>query len=478
MNDTSYQNALDYIYSYVDYSLTRAFRYSPEKFNLSRMEQLLTLIGNPHKDYRIIHLAGTKGKGSTAALIASAYQAEGYKVGFYSSPHLIDYCERIQVNGKIISQNDFVHLVNYIRPFAERVERITTFELTTAIAFLFFSIVGVDIAVIETGLGGRLDATNVVSPVVSVITSISIDHTAVLGETIEKISAEKAGIIKKGKPTVLGIQSEKASLIIQNIARQRGSKIYLTGRDYQYKIIDFNLRGQLILYEKKRNLVNNCKTSGLEVDGENQILVNLPLLGKHQAENGCTAYAVIDVASKDGIGISTSSIQKGFKNVFWPGRFEIIQEKPPIVIDSAHNSDSARRLSQTISEYLPDQQLTLIFGASEDKDIFGMLTELSPKFEKIIITESFHPRAMNALSIKKELLKIGRDSIVMCPVEKAIDHALANLINQKSGILATGSVFVASTARNYFSSLGYKIRPFEVLADVQDVITKLIGQSS
>ena len=209
MDDTSYQNALDYIYSFVDYSLTRAFRYSPEKFNLTRMEELLSLIKEPHCDYPIIHLAGTKGKGSTAAFIASAYQAEGYRVGFYSSPHLIDFCERIQVNGRIISHHDFVSLVNFIRPLVEQVEHITTFELTTAIAFLFFSIVGVDVAVIETGLGGRLDATNVVNPIVSVITPVSFDHTAVLGDTIEKISAEKAGIIKPGKPVVMGIQNEK-----------------------------------------------------------------------------------------------------------------------------------------------------------------------------------------------------------------------------------------------------------------------------
>ena len=340
MDDTSYQNSLDYIYSFVDYSLTRAFRYSPEKFNLTRMEELLSLINDPHYDYPIIHLAGTKGKGSTAAFIASAYQTEGYRVGFYPSPHLIDFCERIQVNGRIISHHDFVSLVNFIRPLVEQVEHITTFELTTAIAFLFFSIVGVDVAVIETGLGGRLDATNVVNPIVSVITPVSFDHTAVLGDTIEKISAEKAGIIKPGKPVVMGIQNENAGLTIKQIAAERNSELFLVGRDYHYRVGGYNLQGQSVTYEKGGALIVDGENNhGFQVGVGNTIKANLPLLGKHQAENGCTAFAALDVARNVGIDITNDSIQKGFESVFWPARFEVLQDEPPIIIDSAHNPE-------------------------------------------------------------------------------------------------------------------------------------------
>ncbi len=208
--DEAYQKALDYLYSYVDYSLTRNLRYSPDKFNLGRMVELMDRLGNPHSQYPVIHIAGTKGKGSISALIASSLQAAGYKTGLYTSPHLQDYTERIQVNRQQIPQEELVTLLEEIKPHAEQIERITTFELTTALGFLYFARQKVNAAVIEVGLGGRLDATNIVNPLVSIISSLSLDHMAVLGDTLALIAGEKAGIIKPGRPVVLAPQREEA----------------------------------------------------------------------------------------------------------------------------------------------------------------------------------------------------------------------------------------------------------------------------
>ncbi len=240
----NYQSALDYLYSFVDYSLTRAFRYTADKFNLDRMVMLLESIGKPHKDYKVIHIAGTKGKGSTAVFCTQALIKAGYKVGLYTSPHLEDYCERIQVNGEPISHEDMTHLVGYIKPFVAGIPHLTTFEITTAIGFLYFSRKAVDVVVAEVGLGGRLDATNVITPVVSVITSISHDHTNVLGHTLHEIAGEKCGIIKPGVPVVSSPQKEEALAVIQEIAASREAPLTLVGKDIQFVPVKHSMDGQ------------------------------------------------------------------------------------------------------------------------------------------------------------------------------------------------------------------------------------------
>ena len=208
--DEAYQKALDYLYSYVDYSLTRNLRYSADKFNLGRMEELMSRLGNPHQQYPVIHIAGTKGKGSISAVIASALKTAGYSTGLYTSPHLQEYTERIQINRQQIPREELVTLLEEMKPYAEQIDQITTFELTTALGFLYFARQKVNVAVVEVGLGGRLDATNIVSPLVSIISSLSLDHMAVLGDTLAKIAFEKAGIIKPGRPVVMAPQKEAA----------------------------------------------------------------------------------------------------------------------------------------------------------------------------------------------------------------------------------------------------------------------------
>ena len=362
-----YQEALDYLYSFIDYSLTRSFRYTADKFNLDRMIELMSKLGNPHLQYPVIHVAGTKGKGSVSAMCANVLKMAGYKVGFYTSPHLKEYTERMQINGEQIPKEIFIELLNEIKPFASGIEHITTFELTTAISFLYFARQKVDAAVIEVGLGGRLDATNIVKPLVSVISSLSYDHMNVLGDTLSKIAYEKAGIIKPGRPVVTAPQQDEARIMLEKVSQERLSPLFEVGKDYLYQPLDHNLDRQSFTIRKSNEIP------------EEPLVLTIPLLGLHQVENASTAYVALSVVRQEGLQISDESIRTGLATVVWPGRFEILHKSPPFVIDSAHNRDSAKRLRQALDEYFPKRDVILVFGASEDKDILGMYQELLPR---------------------------------------------------------------------------------------------------
>ena len=321
--ENAYNIALDYIYSFVDYSLKHSSELAKADFNLDRMRALMVELGNPHDQYPIIHVAGTKGKGSVSALCASALQAAGYRVGLYTSPHLLDYCERIQIDSQPIPHERFVELVEKVRPTVAKIPKLTTFEITTALGFLYFAQQKVSAAVFEVGLGGRLDATNVVVPKVSVITSLSYDHMAVLGNTLAQIAGEKAGIIKPGRPVVSAPQKEEALEVLMRIAKERNSPFTLIGRDFAFRSLSHTLDGQAL------ELVDKLQSSA--------ITVQLPLLGIHQVENAATAYAALQ---NSGLNIPDGTIQKGFAEVRWPARFEVVRREPPVIFNSAHNQDS------------------------------------------------------------------------------------------------------------------------------------------
>ncbi|MCJ7659524.1 MAG: Mur ligase family protein, partial [Anaerolineales bacterium] len=281
--DEAYQQALDYIYSYVDYSLKRQDELSAENFDLERMRALMAALGNPERAYPLIHIAGTKGKGSVASFCAAALHAAGYRVGMYTSPHLQDFAERMQVNGKSIDRADVVKLVEEIRPQIESVPYVTTFEITTALAFIHFARQKVTAAVIEVGLGGRLDATNVCQPDVTVITSLSYEHTYVLGETLAEIAGEKAGIIKSGIPVVLAPQKEEARAVVEAIAAERGAPLVQVGRDYCFSSLARSLDGQTL------KVWSSAGPSQLEIEdgsggeaGAEPLHLDIPLLGSHQ----------------------------------------------------------------------------------------------------------------------------------------------------------------------------------------------------
>ncbi|MFN3309853.1 MAG: bifunctional folylpolyglutamate synthase/dihydrofolate synthase, partial [Anaerolineales bacterium] len=319
-DETVYQQTLDYLYSFVDYSLTKADRLAQANFDLSRMAELMRRLGDPQKAYPLIHVAGTKGKGSVTAMCSSILCAGGYRTGMYTSPHLEDYAERIQVNGTPIPHQDLIDLVARIKPHIEAIPQLTTFEITTALAFLYFKEVRVDAAVIEVGLGGRLDATNVVLPVVSVITSISYDHTFVLGNTLQAIAREKCGIIKPAVPVVSAPQDPQAMAIVEQMAYQRGAPLVVVGRDIFARSIDQNLTHQVVeLTVPPQQIAGNVSQSAAKT-----LRVTLPLLGNHQVENAAVAYLAIECFRKNALPVTDAQVVEGFSRTSWPGRFEIL----------------------------------------------------------------------------------------------------------------------------------------------------------
>jgi len=455
MDDTeiAYQKSLDYLYSFVDYSLTKAFRYSPEKFNLSRMVDLMANLGNPQSKYKIIHVAGTKGKGSCSAMIASVLSAAGYKVGFYTSPHLRDYNERIQVNNQPIPHQTLTNLVNEMKQVVPKTPEVTTFELTTAIAFNYFAQENVDVAVIEVGLGGRLDATNIVDPILSVITSLSLDHMYILGDTLAKIAFEKGGIIKEGRPVVLSPQKEEARLVIEEIAQKRNAKLIQVGFDYHYAAWTHSLDKQsfLVWPATDQPYIDAYIESGITTDWQ-PVELSIPLLGYHQVENAATAYAAILAARIEGLTIDDTAIREGFKKVFWPGRFEVLNRQPLLIIDSAHNRDSALKLRLAIEDYLPAKPVILVFGASEDKDVPGMFAELLPRVTQLIATQSIHPRAIEPEKLVDLAHQFGVRAKAIEPVEAAIKKAL-ELAGNDAAVIVGGSIFIAAAARDVWQDM-------------------------
>ena len=435
--DPQYQETLDYLYSYIDFSLQKASRYSPDRFDLGRMRDFMALLGNPQSDYCIIHVAGTKGKGSVAALCANAIHQSGLKAGLYTSPHLEDYAERIQVDGIPIPHEELVTLVDEIKPQIANSPEITTFEITTALALLYFSRLKVDVAVLEVGLGGRLDATNVCEPEVTVITSISYDHTYLLGETLAEIAGEKAGILKPGIPLVLSPQVEEARRSILHIAAERSTPVVEVGRDYLYRPLDKSRTGQQL----------EVWSAGSYGKESSQVELSIPLLGDHQLVNAATAYAALMVARENGIEVSVPGIKEGFRSVQWPGRFEILQQDPAMIIDSAHNQDSAQKLHKVLQDYFPGQKVVLVFGASEDKDISGMLGELKPAVHQIVATKSSHPRAADPEDLAALAEKLNIKAVASSAVEDAMTEA-ERLAGGSRIILVTGSIFVAAAARS------------------------------
>ncbi len=434
--EKDYNLALDYLYSFVDYSLKHASELAKADFNLDRMFALMESLGNPQKKYPIIHVAGTKGKGSTSALCASALKAAGYKVGLYTSPHLEDYVERIRVNGRPITHSRMVKLVEEIKPAVAKIPHLTTFEITTALGFLAFARAGVDAAVIEVGLGGRLDATNVVTPKVSVITSLSMDHMAVLGDTLGKIAGEKAGIIKQGVPVVSSPQKKEALEVILRVAEDKSAPTILGGQRYRISIIEISLDGQTV------QLTDNLQPS--------TFTFKLPLLGSHQLINAATAYAALKAS---GLRISNAAIQKGFSQVKWQARFEVVRRDPPVIFDSAHNDNSFARLRETLDAYFPGKEVYLIFGASEDKNIPGMFRELRSKIRKVIVTRADHPRALEVEKIQTLAVQAGLQSEAVTPVSSALARALELSANDGSIVLSAGSMFVTAEVMTAWKAL-------------------------
>ena len=433
-----YQTALDYILSFADYE--RMPR-SALVFDLRRIELLLARLGKPQDMAKSIHVAGTKGKGSTAAMIASILRQAGYRTGLYTSPHLLSIRERIQVNGTPVAEETFAGLVGMMKPEVEAVNNLgffgelTTFELLTALAFLYFGEQMVDYQVLETGLGGRLDATNVVKPEVCVITAISFDHTDVLGDTLARIATEKAGIIKSGTTAVCAPQPPEAMAVIESACREREVRLIRVGSDVTWRRQDFNPEGQSFLL------------SG--INGEYSL--NLPLLGEHQLDNAAAAVAAVEVLAESGVKISPEDIAAGLAQVHWPGRLQILQREPWVIVDGAHNADSAGRLVQALRQYFEFDRAILIFGASADKNTDGMVAELASLFSTVIVTSSRHPRAVATDRLVSEFSGRGIEAEVTESVVSSVELAL-DRASPADLICATGSLFVVAEVMEYMAN--------------------------
>lgn len=433
----TYEDALDYIYSFTDYEKKSSYRYAPETFDLARVEKLLVSLNNPHQRFQSIHIAGTKGKGSVAAMSESILRAAGYRTGLYTSPHLHTFRERIQVNGRLIPQETVASLTEQLQPLVSQVEGLTTFEIITALGFLYFVERGVEFAVLEVGMGGRLDATNVVNSLVDIITSLSYDHTHILGETLPLIAREKAGIIKSKALVVSAPQVPEAMAVIEEVCREKDAELTVIGRDWTWEVGEANLEGQWF-----RVTTNELRVTSYELW--------IPLLGRHQLINATVVVAAIEKLRQRGINISEASVREGLRQVRWPGRLEILGRRPLVVADCAHNADSAGKLKAALEELFTYRHLILIFGASTDKDIEGMMGELFPLAHQVIVTQARHARAMDSCVLHQKALTLRREVIVSDSVDGALSLALETAGPQDL-ICVTGSIFVVAEAREAWS---------------------------
>ena len=430
-----YQQALDYLYSFIDYETMPRPR-DAASYDLRRMDELLARLGNPHLKAKSAHIAGTKGKGSTAAMLASALTASGYTTGLYTSPHLSDLRERIRIDWKLISKADLMSLVEKLKLEVKVVNQratygqLTTFELLTALAFMYFGFKEVDFQVVEAGLGGRLDATNIVKSEVCIITSVDFDHTDVLGDSLAEIAAEKAGIIKSGAVVVSSPQTDEVARVIEEACLKCGAELVKVGSDVTWQALGIEASKQLL------------KVNGRLASYQ----LSLPLLGRYQLENAATAVAALEVLASRGSNISWGSAIIGLAKVNWPGRFQIMKQSPLIVVDGAHNPAAARSLGQSIEHYFKDfNQAILVIGTSSDKNIAGIVSELYPIFDEVVVTRSCHPKAMATTPIVAEFARHGITARTAETVPEALSLVLAQA-SDRDFICITGSLFVVGEA--------------------------------
>jgi dihydrofolate synthase/folylpolyglutamate synthase len=440
--ELNYSQAEEYLNTFTNYEQIRGISYAQPGYSLRHVEELLHRMGDPQLAAKTIHIAGTKGKGSVAAMIAQVLTSSGYKTGLYISPHLHTLRERISVDGSLISEADFAATMAEVKPFIESMKQdatlrqLTYFEALTALAFAYFQKKRVDFQVLEVGLGGRLDATNVTRPVVCVITSISVDHTQILGNSLEEIAREKAGIIKPGCWVVLSPQPEEAASVITDICREKETKVVQVGEDITWRKIGADLCHQSLAIE------------GRMADYQ----VSIPLLGDFQLENAAVAVAALEILTSGGFAISAADIAQGLAQVKWPGRFQILQQHPTVLVDGAHNVASMKRLVSNIKAYFGHKRILLVFGTSCDKDIPGIVSELVPLSPQVIVTQASHSRAAPLPTLVAEFTRRGIEPETAGTVTEAISRALS-LADGTDIIGVTGSLFVVAEALDYFSGV-------------------------
>ena len=438
----SYNEALKYLFARTDYEKQERLRYNVTTFNLDRMEKLLSSLGNPHKKIPTVHIAGTKGKGSTATMLAKMLESNDYNVGLYTSPHVVHLHERITVNSEMISESEMLGLLNRIYAPVEKMAETdppTFFEIMTALAFMHFADVKTDIAVIETGLGGRLDSTNVIRPEVVGITSLSIDHQNQLGNTLNCIAKEKAGIFKRGVPIITVQQEPEAMDVLKSEALAVKAPLSVTGKD-----IDFSYRFETSREDGPHTRIClTTETSKFEH-------LRVPLHGRHQAINCGLALAMLDKLKSNGYEIDNEKATEGLNDVSLAGRMEMIWDDPRIMIDAAHNAASIQALIWATGQNIPYDSMVIIFGCNKDKDVVGMLDRLQYGADKVIFTRSNSVKAMAPEDLVDMYTEIcGK----MCQSAASLGEALqlaGSAVSKEDLICITGSFYLIGQAKMRF----------------------------
>jgi dihydrofolate synthase/folylpolyglutamate synthase len=439
----TYRAALEFLNTRTDFEKMIRVGYNHTNFNLSRMLRILAALGNPHKKIKTVHIAGTKGKGSTCHMVASMLQNSGYKTGLYISPHIVELRERISIDGKMISEAEFTRLMRRIAPVVHRLHRDdpTFFEIMTTAAFLHFANNKVTMAVIETGLGGRLDSTNVIKPEACGIVNISYDHVAQLGNTLEKIAEEKAGIFKPGVPVISAPQVASVKRVLRQAAERVGCPLRIIGED-----IEFSYR-----FECSRAAGPHTRVC-LATPTTRFDHLRVPLLGEHQAYNCGVALGIIDALRQAGHELPRQGAIDGLAKVRVEGRLELIRDLPRTVVDAAHNAASIAALMRAIGQNITYDSMVVIFGCSADKDIEGMLQQLQLGADKVIFTTAGSPRSVDPQELHARFAeKCGKMAQVGATLEEAYRIACKS-VTRDDLICITGSIYLVGLAKKMQSA--------------------------
>ena len=407
------------------------------KFGLSRTSNLLKAFGNPHLVGRYIHIAGTNGKGSVGAMLESILMRSGLKVGFYSSPHLVSLTERFRINREFIKKDWADSLIRELRAATSQAEPPTFFELTTAMALIYFFRSNIDVGIVEVGMGGRLDATNVIHPMVSVITNIGLEHQEFLGTTLMDIAKEKGGIIKEGVDLVTAVNQPSVIGLFDSQCRKKGAPFWRVGHSVRYRRLPSGLLGYYGLTKRYKNL-------------------ELGLKGRFQYRNAALVLLTVEILERKGLTVPDEAIRLGLADLMWHGRLEEVSSDPTIILDGAHNPPAMRSLAHTIANDFDFEGLILVLGVMGDKDISNILREILPLADRVIYTRPTYYRAANPRYLMDMAREFGKAGEVHFSIPAAIDRA-RDLADKRDLILITGSLFTVGEVKSYLDPISYPI---------------------
>jgi len=425
MESREYRDSLDYLYGLERHGIV---------FGLANIRNILKSLGNPHQKVKAIHIGGTNGKGSTAAMIGSILGRSGYRVGLYTSPHLISFTERIRIDDREITEQEVARLTEQIRGAIRKrgiPETFTFFDFTTAMAVLYFFEAGVDLVILEVGLGGRLDSTNVVDPLLAIITNISLDHRDYLGGTLEEVAREKAGIIKEGRGVVTAATQPRVLDLLRRVSLEKKAPLFRVGRDF---------RG-------RRAGPRRFHYHGRKLDLPN---LELNLAGRHQIINATTALGAIEMVGENGYRIGNEAIYEGLRGVQWSGRLDVVMESPTVLLDGAHNPGAAKKLKEAILEEFAYELLLLVLGIMNDKDYRRIISILVPLADMTVLCKSRCERAALPQVLLNEVTRIGKRGKIVEDVGEAVQHLLS-LATERDLICVTGSFYTIGEAKAYLS---------------------------